>query len=162
MSPLRPAVTPEALHRRPRLTVGLSLALATGLVTFVTWQPFADLRGAVPAITIGAGLAHGLAGALLARRLLDRGRTTSGAHAAVLGAVASVLAVLLFTPGFAWWVSHGGAPAKGESSFVALTVYLGLMSFFAGGWLLLFVSALVGWALWVRAGEAWNPSRGGS
>jgi len=122
-------------------------------VAFRTWQPVAHLEGAVPAITAGAGVAHGLAGALVGRRLLDHGRTRSALEAALLGALASVVAVLVFTPGFAWWVSHGSAHAPGQTSFLSLVITIGFFSYFAGGWLLLLVSALVAAALWAGAGD---------
>jgi hypothetical protein len=61
------------------------------------------------------------------------------------------MAVVLFAPFFAWWVSYGGTHTKGVVSYLALTFFVGVFSFLGAGWALLLVSAGVAWALWRAA-----------
>lgn len=115
-------------------------------VTHFAWVPEARLSGLVPLLTIGAGVAHGIAGAVTGRRLVDSTRTPTWAHAGVLGAVTSLLALVLFAPPFTLYVTRG-LHLMSPWSYVWLTLWTGLFSFLGAGWALLLVSAGVGWAI---------------
>jgi uncharacterized membrane protein YqaE (UPF0057 family) len=117
------------------------------VVTHLAWVPGARMSGLIPALTVAAGVAHGLAGAITGRRLIDCARTPTSGHAGLLGAGTSLLAVSLFAPPFALFVSRG-FQAVSIWSYVWLTVWTGVFSFLSAGWALLLVSAGVGWGLY--------------
>ena len=134
------------LQQRPRLSAALAFGLPTTALTHFAWHSDARWSGAVPAITLGAGLAHALAGALTGSRLLDPARTRTGAQAALLGAATSLLAMLFFAPALAWYVAASNT-ASNVGSFVALTFFTGFFAFLAAGWALLLLSVAVAWGL---------------
>ncbi len=102
---------------------------------------------AVPSITIATSLAHALAGAVLGPRMVSRTRSKNSGQAVLLGALASLLAQLLFAPPFAMWVSRANVHPKGVISQIGLTLLVALFAFLAVGWALLLVSAFIGWSL---------------
>lgn len=69
-------------------------------VTHFAWVPGSRMNGLAPALTIAAGSAHALAGALTGRRLLDGDRTQTPVQAGLIGGGTSLLAVTLFSPAF--------------------------------------------------------------
>lgn len=135
------------VRMRPRATAALAFGTATMAVTHLAWVPDARMRGLAPMLTIAAGVAHGLAGAITGRRLVDCTRTPTAGHAGLVGAGTSLLALLLFTPPFAFFVSRGLLVAS-PWSYLWLTVWTGVFSFLGAGWALLLVSVGVGWGLY--------------
>lgn len=149
------------IQQQPRLAAAVLFGGATATVTFFAWFPSARLNGAVPVLCLGAGLAHAFAGALTGPRIVDVTRTRTGWQAGWLGAVTSLVAILLFAPPFAWWIAAGNASSTGAFTYVVLTVLVGFFSFLAAGWALFAVSIGVGWALhWasLRAGRPAGPT----
>jgi len=116
-------------------------------VTHFAWLPDARMSGLAPMLTIAAGAAHALAGAFTGRRLLDAARTHNAAQAAFVGAATSLLALLLFSPAFALFLSRDSRSAS-VLSYLSLTLFTAIFSFLGAGWALLLASAGVGWALY--------------
>lgn len=135
------------LTRRPRLTAALAFGASTTILTHFAWYPGARLSGLVPALTLAAGLAHALGGSITGPRLMDAERTRTPLQAALLGAATSLLALLLFAPALAAYVSAGGASAPTPLGYLATTVFTGLFAFLGAGWALLLLSAAVGLVL---------------
>ena len=134
-------------RRQPRLSAAVAFGSVTALVTHFSWVPDARMSGAAPILTLAAGGAHAVAGAITGRRLLDRTHTRTGTAACVLGAATSLLAAVILAPPLAAWVSTGNARPEGVLSHLALTALVGVFSFLGAGWALLVASAGVGWAL---------------
>lgn len=134
------------IRTRPRVAAALAFGSATMAVTHLAWVPEARMNGLTPALTIAAGVVHGLAGAITGRRLVDSTRTPTSVHAGLVGAGTSLLALLFFSPPFTFFVSRGLQMAS-PWSYVWLTVWTGVFSFLGAGWALLLVSVGVGWAL---------------
>jgi hypothetical protein len=135
------------IKKRPRTAAALVFGGATMAVTHLAWVPDARMSGLVPALTVAAGMAHGVAGAITGRRLLDRTRTPTSWHAGLVGAGTSLLALLLFSPAFAFFVSRRLHMASAWS-YIGLAVWTALFSFLGAGWALLLVSVGVGWAMY--------------
>jgi hypothetical protein len=135
------------VRTRPRIAAAFAFGSATMVVTHLAWVPGARMSGLIPALTIAAGAAHGVAGAISGRRLVDYARTPTSRHAGLLGAGTSLLALLLFAPPFALFVSRGFQTTS-LGSYLWLTFWTGVFSFLAAGWALLLVSAGVGWGLY--------------
>lgn len=147
------------VRRRPRLAAALAFGGSTALLTHFAWYPQARLSGMIPALTLAAGLAHALGGAITGRRLVDGSRTRNGLHAVVLGAVTSLIALAVFAPAMAAYVSAG--PSRtGPFGYVVLTLLTGLFAFLGAGWALLLLSAAVGFGLYrlARVSSAASPA----
>jgi hypothetical protein len=142
------------LHRWPRLAAAGSFGASTALLTHFAWYPSARMNGMIPALTLAAGLAHAIGGALTGPRLLDPRRTRTALHAALLGAATSLLAVAIFAPVMAAYVSVGDVSRTSPLAYVMLTLYTGLFAFLGAGWALLVLSAAVGLALHRLAGSS--------
>src|SRR5690349_21015206 len=95
------------VRANPRAAAALAFGGATMAVTHLAWVPAARMNGLTPALTIAAGVAHGFAGAITGRRLVDSTRTPTSVHAGLVGAGTSLLALLFFVPPFAFFVSRG-------------------------------------------------------
>jgi hypothetical protein len=112
------------------------------------------MSGMVPGLTIGAGLAHAVAGAIIGPRLIDATRTRASLHAALLGAGTSLLALGFFAPLMAVYVSSTNVRPLSALGYVGLTLFTGLFAFLAAGWALLLLSAGIGWGLYRLAASA--------
>lgn len=134
------------LRQHPRIAAALAFGIITAAVTHFAWLPSARMSGAATYLTVSAGLAHALAGALTGRRLLDGARTGSSAQAALIGAGTSLLAALMFAAAFAILLSRGNHSPT-VMSYLLLAVFTAIFSFLGAGWALLLVSAGVGWGL---------------
>lgn len=134
------------VRAHPRTAAALAFGSATTFVTHFAWVPDARSNGLIPVLTIAAGVAHVIAGAVTGRRLIDCTRTPTSAHAGVLGAATSLLALLLFTPPFTLFVTRG-LQMTSPWSYLWFTLWTGLFSFLGAGWALLLVSVGVGWTI---------------
>lgn len=143
----------DFITRRPRAAAALAFGGVTAIVTHLAWIPSARLSGAAPALTVAAGLAHAIAGAFIGPRLVDGARTRTASQACLLGAATSLLAVVVFAPPFALWISATNAGSQGILSYLALTVLVGLFSFLGAGWALLLASVAVAWVLFRLTGS---------
>jgi len=128
------------IRQAPRSATALALGVSTATVTHFAWHADARTSGIIPAITLGAGLAHAIAGAITGPRLFDPARTHSTAQAALLGALTSLLALVFFAPPLALYVTQENTQPS-LTSYVALTVLTAVFAFLAAGWALLLVSA---------------------
>jgi len=134
------------LTRWPRTAAALAFGSITMVVTHLAWVPNARMSGM--ALTIAAGVAHALAGAITGRRLLDGTRTQTSRQAALIGAVTSLLAVALFSPAFVIFLRVTDVRPSNALSYLLLAVLTSVFSFLGAGWALLLVSAGVGWGLY--------------
>ncbi|HEY6905051.1 MAG TPA: hypothetical protein VI216_12145 [Candidatus Acidoferrales bacterium] len=134
------------IRRWPRTAAALAFGSLTMVVTYLAWIPSA--RMSEMALTVAAGVAHALAGAITGRRLLDATRTQSSVQAGFVGALTSLLAVALFSPAFVILLRATDVRPSNASSYLLLTVLTGVFSFVGAGWALLLVSAGVGWGLY--------------
>ncbi len=137
------------ITRWPRTMAALAFGSITMVVTHLAWIPNAGMSAM--ALTIAAGVAHALAGAITGRRLLDGTRTQTSSQAALTGAVTSLLAVALFSPAFVIFLRATDVRPSNASSYLLLAVLTGVFSFLGAGWALLLVSAGVGWGLYQLA-----------
>lgn len=131
----------------PRTAGALAFGVTAAAVTHFAWFPNARMSGYAPVLTVGAGVAHALAGAFTGPSIVSPRRALTAARAALLGAATSLAAVALIAPPLAAWVTTDNAKPVGIASYLVLTVLVGLFSFLAVGWALLLVSAVVGWGL---------------
>ena len=134
------------VRNRPRPSAAVAFAAATATVTHFAWIPDARLSGVVPMITLSAGLAHAVGGALVGARLVDPTRTRTASEACMLGGCASLAALVLFSPVCALWLESTNVRFD-LISYLALVPLVGFFSFLAAGWALLIVSVGVGWGL---------------
>ena len=144
----------DFIRQRPRAAAALAFGGVTAIVTHLAWMPGARLSGAAPALTLAAGLAHAIAGAVIGPRLVDGARTRTASQACLLGAGTSLLAVAVLAPPFALWISATNAGSQGILSYVVFTVLVGLFSFLGAGWALLLASIAVAWSLFRLNGGA--------
>lgn len=131
---------------RPRSSAAATFAVTTAAVTHFAWVPAARFGGVAPAITLSVGLAHAAGGALVGARLVDASRTRTSLQAGVIGGCASLVALALFSPVFAFWLESTNTRFD-LFSYLALVPLVGFFSFLAAGWALLIVSVGVGWGL---------------
>lgn len=141
------------IKQRPRIAAALAFGVVTAVVTHFAWVPDARWSGGIPALTFAAGLAHAVAGAVIGPRLVDSIRTRTASQACLLGAVTSLLAVIVLAPPFALWIAASNARPEGVGAYVALTFFVGFFSFLAAGWALLLASVVVAWGLFRVAAE---------
>jgi hypothetical protein len=152
MEPLR-----SYIKQRPRTAAAFAFGSVTMAVTHFAWVPGSRINGVAPALTIAAGLAHALAGAITGRHLLDARRTRTPLQAGLVGAVTSLLAVALFSPAFVFFLRATDVRPSGAMSYLLLAVLTGVFSFFGAGWALLFISVGVGWGLYRLAVPSLPP-----
>lgn len=145
------------IKQRPRVAASLAFGAVTAVVTHFVWVPDARWSGGILALTLAAGLAHAIAGAVTGPRLLDSIRTRTAAQACLLGAATSLLAVVVLAPPFALWITASSARPEGAVAYIVLTFFVGFFSFFAAGWALLLASVVVAWGLfWIAAERSAN------
>ncbi|HEU5358484.1 MAG TPA: hypothetical protein VFU45_05170 [Gemmatimonadales bacterium] len=135
------------IRRAPRSAAAIAFGACTATLAHFAWHADVRLDGTIPVLTLGAGLAHAMAGVLIGRRLLDTARTPSAANAALLGAGASLIAQALFVPVLAAYVAESGA-APTIIGYVGLTIYVAIFAFLAAGWAMLLLCMAVGWGLY--------------
>lgn len=147
-----PAIS-NLIRQNPRLADALAFGVSTATLTHFAWYPAARMSGMIAALTLDAGLAHAVAGALTGPRLIDATRTRTSSQAALLGAGTSLLAVAFFAPAFALYV---GATNVHSSllGYAVLTLFIGTFAFLDTGWALLILSVGVGWGLYRLAATA--------
>jgi len=136
------------IRQSPRTAGPLAFGAVTLAVQHFAWLPDARMSGLTPALTIAAGLAHALAGALTGPRLVDGTRTRTPSQAGLLGAGTSLLALMLFAPLFTVFLFATDIRPAGPLSYVALPLLIAVFAFLGDGWALLVVSIGVGWALY--------------
>jgi hypothetical protein len=112
------------------------------------------MSGMVPALTLGAGLAHAAAGAIIGPCLVDATRTRTSSHAALFGAGTSLLALAFFAPVLTVYVSVKDALHTSVLGYLALTFYTSVFAFLGAGWALLLMSVGIGWGLYRLASNA--------
>jgi len=135
------------IRQRPRTAAALAFGSITMAVTHLAWVPDARTSGLVPALTIAAGVAHAVAGAITGRRLVDDTRTRTSLQASLVGACTSLLAVALFAPAFVVFLRATDVRPLGPLSYLLLTLLTGVFSFLGAGWALLLVSVGIAWTL---------------
>jgi hypothetical protein len=133
------------LRNQPRTTVAVAFGTLTTALMHVAWVADARFSGVAPLLTVAAGLAHAIAGAVAAPRLMDRTRTTTASQACLVGACASLGALALWTPALVLWIQADNTRADLISS-VALIPLVGVFSFLAVGWAMLLLCAAISWS----------------
>ena len=145
----------SSIRARPRFAAAIGFGATAGLLTHFGWIPAARFSGVAPMLTMSAGLAHAVAGALVGGRVLDATRTRTAWEACLRGAMTSLVALALVSPGLAWWITSTGSQ-PGVFSFLALVFLTAFFSFLAIGWALLIASMGVAWGLF-RFGRISGP-----
>jgi hypothetical protein len=138
-------------RRHPRTLSASAFGIATALVMHLAWIRGAAAVGLVPVLTLAAGFAHALAGAITGPRLLDTRRTRSAAAAGLIGGGTSLIALAIFAPLFAMFLFATDLRAAGPLSYVAMPFFIALFAFLAAGWALFVVSVVVGSVLYLVA-----------
>jgi hypothetical protein len=136
------------IRHSPRTASALAFGIVTLAVQHFAWLPHARVSGLAPALTIAAGLAHAVAGAITGPRLMDGIRTRTPSQAGLLGAGTSLLALMLFAPLFTVFLFATGLHPAGALSYVVLPFLVAVFALLADGWALILVSMGVGWALY--------------
>jgi hypothetical protein len=136
------------IRQSPRTAGALAFGTVTMAVQYFAWLPNARMSGLAPALTIAAGLAHALAGAITGPRLVDGTRTRTPSQAGLLGAGTSLLALMLFAPLFTAFLFATDIHPAGPLSYVAFPFLIAVFAFLGDGWALFLVSIGVGWALY--------------
>jgi hypothetical protein len=132
----------RALRSHPGPLAGIAFGLASGLVAYFSWTGSARHQESIALLCVGVGLSHAVAGAASGRKLIHD--ATSGQQAVAIGALTSAIALLLFTPGFAYWISSSNANSTGLGGFLLFVVLVGLSTLAAGWWAAIIVSAALG------------------
>jgi hypothetical protein len=133
----------EFVRKRPRFTAAITYVILISLAVHFTWYSTSRMNGMVPALTLGIGIAHALAGAINGKRLIDLKRTKTTAHAMFLGAINSLFAFAIFSPAMAFYVSTSNAGKSNILQFVLLSILTGFFAFLAVGWALLLLSVAI-------------------
>lgn len=136
------------IRQSPRTAGALAFGVSTLVVQHFAWHADARMRGLAPALTLAMGLCHALAGAMTGPRLLDGTRTSTASRAGLVGAVTSLLAILLFAFLFAGYLFATDVHPVGAASYVTFPFLTALFVFVGDGWALVLVSIVVGWALY--------------
>jgi protein-S-isoprenylcysteine O-methyltransferase Ste14 len=131
----------------------------TLMVQHFVWVPAARSNGLAPYLTMAAALAHAIAGAITGPRLVDRTRTGNASQAALLGAVTSLLALMLFAPFFTIFLFTTDLHPAGVISYIVMPLLVAAFALLADGWALVFVSTGVGWALYRLTADKQHDSK---
>ena len=131
----------------PRGAAAIIFGATTGLVAYFAWIPGARASSGTVYLSVAAGLAHAIAGAVVAPRLVDPARTPNDAIAVQRGAVTSLLALLLFSIAFSTYLLLTGSWTLTPASVLVLPLYTAFFAFFALGWAMLVISALLAWGI---------------
>jgi hypothetical protein len=94
-------------------------------------------------LTIAAGVAHAIAGAIVGPSLINRARTPSYQIAALRGAGISLLALAFFSVAFSGYLLRADGWTVTLAAIIAMPLYTAFFAFFALGWALLVTSAIV-------------------
>jgi hypothetical protein len=119
--------------------------LTAALVHFA-WVPDVRFSGGVVLLTVMAGLAHAIAGAIAAPRLTDRTKIATSSQACLVGACISLAALALFSPGLVFWI-HAMNPRSTLISTLAMIPFVGFFAFLAAGWALMLLSVALAWVV---------------
>ena len=131
----------------PRSFSAVAFGISTTIAMHLAWIGSAATSGLAPWLTLAAGAAHAVAGAITGRRLFDNARTPSRLAAAFVGAGTSLIALAVFSPLFAAYLLSTNGRFSGAASYVLLPLFTAFFAFLAAGWALLVVSMGVGCAL---------------
>ena len=136
------------IRQSPRMAGALAFGVTTLVVQHFVWRPDARMSGLAPALTLAVALCHALAGAMTGPRLVDGTRTSTASRAGLVGAVTSLLAIVLFAFLFTGYLFATDVHPVGIISCVTFPILTALFAFVGDGWVLLLVSIGVGWALY--------------
>jgi hypothetical protein len=135
------------IRQSPRAAGALFFGTLALVVQHLVWYPDARMSGLAPVLTFMVALCHAIAGAITGPRLVDRTRTSTASRAALLGAVTSLLALVVFAFLFSAYLFATDIRPVGPLSYVIFPFWTALFAFLADGWALCLVSMGVGWAL---------------
>ena len=135
------------IRHYPRTAAALVFGCATLVVQHIAWMPEARTSGLVPALTLGVGLAHAVAGALTGPLLVDGIRVRTSSQAGLIGAGTSLIALIIFTSVFSAYMFASDVHPVGAVSYLAFTLLTAVFAFLGNAWALFLVSIALGWAL---------------
>jgi hypothetical protein len=138
------------IRKRPHTTSAVVFGTLTAALVHFAWVPDGRFTGDVPLLTVMSGLAHAIAGATAAPRLMDPRRTATTFQACAVGACTSLGALALFSPILAFWIQATSTRAD-VMSFITLIPFVGFFSFLAAGWALLLLCVAIAWAIFQLA-----------
>jgi hypothetical protein len=150
-------ITRHLIRPHPRLSPALAFGGVAALVTHFAWAADVRLSGGVPALSIGCGLAHAIAGAGLGPSVIGADRTATRSKSLLRGAQVSLLAQVLFDIPFSIWLGAANTAHSGILSRIGFTALVAFFAFLAAGWALCVVSAAVGLALFWLAHRGESP-----
>ena len=133
------------IRHNPRMAAAMAFGAVTMVVQHFLWVSPARMSGFALALTVTAALAHAIAGAITGPRLVVSTQTPS--QAGLLGAGTSLLALLLFTFPFTFFIIARDVRSTGAPSYVAFPFLVTVFAFLGDGWALLVTSMITGWAL---------------
>lgn len=136
------------IKQSPRAAGALAFGVSTLIVQHFAWHADARMRGLAPALTLTVALCHAVVGAMTGPRLADGMRTSTASRACLVGAVTSLLAIVLFAFLFAGYLFATDVHPVGAVSYVTFPFLTALFVFVGDGWALVLVSIGVGWALY--------------
>jgi hypothetical protein len=131
----------------PRGVSAIIFGVTTALVAYFAWIPSARPSVGAVYLSVAAGLAHAVSGAIVGASLMDPARTPNDAVAVRRGAAASLLALLFFSIGFSTYLQFTGGWTLTLASVLVLPLYTAFFAFLALGWALLGISALLAWGI---------------
>ena len=134
-------------RQHSRSSASIAFGSMTALVAYLAWVPSARTSLGIIYLSVAAGLAHAVAGAIVGPSLVDPARTPSDEVALLRGAGASLLALALFSIAFSGYLLLTDSWTPTLASVFGLPVYIAFFAFLALGWALLVVSAFVGWGI---------------
>jgi len=127
-----------AIRTRPRVSVAAAFGLVAGVTAYVGWT---GARSASIFLLCGAvALSHGAAGAAVGPRLFQRGNNARRAFAT--GARASLIALALFLPGFAWWIAAGDNSARSFVVRIVFVIFVGVTTLVAAWWAMILLCGM--------------------
>ncbi|HKT12275.1 MAG TPA: hypothetical protein VJW77_10670 [Terriglobia bacterium] len=136
------------VRQSPRAAGALAFGISTLVLQHFAWHANARMRGLAPALTLTVGLCHAIAGAVTGPRLADGTRTSTASRACLVGAVTSLLAIVLFAFLFSAYLFATDVHPVGAISYVTFPFLTALFVFAGDGWALVVVSIGAGWALY--------------
>jgi hypothetical protein len=131
----------------PRGAAAIIFGATTGLVAYFAWIPSARGSSGAVYLSVAAGLAHAVAGAIAGPSLVDPARTPNEAIAVRRGAFTSLLALLFFSIAFSAYLLLTGGWTLTLSTVLALPLYTAFFAFLALGWAMLVISGLLAWGI---------------
>jgi hypothetical protein len=134
-------------RQHSRASASIAFGSATMVGMYFAWLPSARRSPGAIYLSVAAGVAHALAGAIVGPSLVDPARTPSDEVAVLRGAGTSLLALAFFAIAFSGYLFVADGWPTTMANLLALPLLTALFAFLSAGWGLLLLSALIGWGM---------------